>query len=406
MIKILGIMRFFIIKSAHELFLFGLGFFVFSPGYAAASEDSALPSQIMREARCKVLIRGPMDVTVGEVLNISRRPNGQGTALGQVKILKKTDTRVTALVVDARGDCRRFLSAFVSQQSSSSPSLAQGRPITNTSRRVRSGPPPLVRLVIGAGPGLSNSTLRGVSREVVVENYPLVLTSLNISGDVYPLSFGGATSGFPTWLGIEGLFRYVKSSSDVQVTVPAPGTGDELKLGLAVNRVSGRGGVLLRMPLWKGRLFGDVRGGYYLSRLTSTVSKFENLPAGQPLPFEISPLRDLGLSGGYALAGLQFQPVNSFRARINVGTVLAPNYQIDNRLADAAKGSPLANAAVQKPAVFIVESNLGYVFNKLQLGLELSLENYGGEAFFPDGRSIGSMGESYLSYGFNLAFLL
>jgi hypothetical protein len=147
-----------------------------------------------------------------------------------------------------------------------------------------------VRLVIGAGPGLSNSTLKGVSREVVVENYPLVLTSLNISGDVYPFAFGGATSGFPTWLGIEGLFRYVKSSSDVQVTVPSPGTGDELKLGLAVNRVSGRGGVLLRMPLWQGRLFGDVRGGYYLSRLTSTVSKFENLPAGQPLPFEISPI--------------------------------------------------------------------------------------------------------------------
>lgn len=406
MTKITGIMRVFTFRSTRELFVLILGFFVFFPRYAAASGNFALPSQIIREARCKVLIRGPMDVSAGDVLNITRRPNGQGAALGQVKILKTTDTRVTASVVNARGDCRKFLLAFVSQQSSSLPPSSRGRPLTNASKPGRFGPPPLVRLVIGAGPGLSNSTIKGVSREIVVENYPLILTSLNISGDVYPFAFGRASSGFATWLGMEGLFRYVKSSSDVQLTVPAPEPGKEVSLGLAVNRVSGRGGLLMRLPLWKGRLFGDLRGGYYLSRLTSTVSKFENLPAGQALPFEISPLRDLGLSGGYALAGFQFQPVNSFRARINVGTVLAPHYQIDNRLADAAKGTPLANAAVQKPAIFIVESNLGYVFNKLQLGLELSLENYAGEAFFPDGQSIGRLGESYLSYGFNVSFVL
>lgn len=388
-------------------FLLKLTVVVFLLHSLHARADTSSAGQIIREARCKVLIRGPVPALPGDVLSVTRRPQGQGALVGQVKLLKRKDTRATAVVVDGRADCRKFVAAYVnfSSPSSTSPGKEKGTPL-----RLRSGPPTLPRLVIGGGPGLFNTNLKGTSREVPalgnVEEYPLILASLNVFGEIYPLMFGSGSAGRTQWLGVEGLFRYIVSSSPVQVAAPMPRTGEELNLELDIKRITSRGGVVIRAPIWKERVFTDIRSGYYFSRLTSSIVKFTKTPADKPTPFEMSPLRDLGVSGVHGLAGIQFQPVNAFRFRLNLGTVFAPNYQVDNRPIDATASSPFANAKVDNPKVFLLESSAGYSLKSFQLGLWLSVENFAGTAYFPDGQTLGDMGESYLSYGLGLAFLL
>jgi hypothetical protein len=367
-----------------------------SPMAFAAGEG-----QIIREARCKVLIRGSLDASVGDVLTVTRRPQGQGPVVGQVRIVRVTERRLSAAVVGAQGDCRKFLSAYATKQGSSS--VRSGRPMP---RAKRSGPPPPAKLVVALGPGLSSSTLKGVARDTVLEDYPLVLTALSIEGEVYPFAFSATGKSPLQWIGFEGLYRRISSSSDVEVTTPAISVGGENKLAVAVKRSELRAGVALRVPIWAGRLFGDLRSGYYNSSFTSVVNKFQAPPESTEPPLEISPLRDLNLSGFFVLGGAQFQPVNSFRARMSAGTLLSAKYTIDNRVKDAKKSSSPIVAAVVEPSFFLFDVNLGYTFKSLQVGLDLSLETFRGSAFFPDGQSLGPIAESHFLYGFNVGFLL
>lgn len=361
---------------------------------------------IIREARCKVLIRGPLPVLVGDVLDVTRRPEGQGGSIGKIKVLKNNDNRLTAMVLDERIDCGKFLAGFVFLQPNS---LSEQEAVVN-SQRVRGSSPTLMRLHLGAGPGLLNTTLRGISREVpgqeFVEDYPLVLMSLGVFGDIYPFAFSKNNAGITQWLGFEGVFRFIAASSPVQVATPAPGTGEEVGLELDIKRINARGGLVLRIPLWKERIFGDLRTGYYLSRLSSSIVRFTKTPAGKDSPFQLSPLRDLGLVGYFGLGGMQFQPAKFVWARMNAGALIAPNYQVDNRLITAAHDSPISNAKVQNPSTFIFESQFGYLFKSLQLGFGLSFESFSGSAYFPDGQTRGDLGEYYFSYGLNASFLL
>ena len=384
------------------------------PALVLAQVESAagLTGQIIREAKCKVLIRGELNVSEGDVLQVSRRPGGQEASIGQVRVLKVTPNRITAQVLNARGDCRKFLAAFVSNNaplaqgsaaSSGGPSEAVQR--LARQKRIRSGPPPLVRLVVGVGPGFSFSNLKGNSRVAVSENYQLVLTSFNAAGEVYPFAFSGK-SGFAAGLGVEGLFRYVSSISDVRVSMPSPNSGQELDLDLAVRRTAARGGAVVRVPVWKERLFLDTRSGFYSNHFASTIARIVTNPDGDSSPLEISPLRDLGLSGVYALGGFQFHPSNTFRSRVNAGTVLNPNFQIDNRVQNAAANSQRVNAQVQSPTVFLLDASVAYVLKKVQLGVDISVESFSGQAFFPDGQSQGPVSEAYNTVGLSVAFLL
>ncbi|MEY4064350.1 MAG: hypothetical protein RIR26_558, partial [Pseudomonadota bacterium] len=251
----------------------------------------------------------------------------------------------------------------------------------------------------------SNAMLRGISREVVLEDYPLMLAQIEASGEVYPLMFPNISTGVRAMLGLEGNFRYVTAGKDVRVTVPSPASGQELTLDLAVKRIAARGGVVVRVPLWAQRLFADVRTGYVYSHFASVISQIQGAPQGERT-LEVSPLRDLGLSGAYALAGFQFQPVPSFRARLSAGTILGLDYRIDNRLLDAAASAPMVSIAAKTPAVFLLESQLNYLVKTFQLGVHLSLENVSARSLYPDGQSEGEILESYLNYGLQVSFLL
>lgn len=372
------------------------------PAYSSDRMKSG-NGQIIREARCKILVRGPLNASVGDILNVSRRPDGRSGILGQARILKMTPTRVTASIVNGRNDCRRFLSAFLVIPSDSFNRKAGIEP---SGGQKTSGPPPLLRGQLGVGPGLSNASLRGISREIVIEDYPLLLSQIEVSGEMYPFMFGKPSDGYKSIFGVEGSFRYVTSGKDVRVTVPAPGTGQELALDLAVKRIAGRGGLVVRAPLWANRLFADLRAGYLVSRFTTTINQLEGGGGEGTRPLELSPLRDLGLSSGFVLGGFQFHPVNAFRARLSAGTALGLDYQIDNRLQDAAANAPMVSTPAKTPSVFLLEAQLNYLIRKLQMGVHLSLENFSARALFPDGQSEGEILESYLNYGLQVSFLL
>ncbi|MBM3381940.1 MAG: hypothetical protein FJY29_05810 [Betaproteobacteria bacterium] len=374
---------------------FSVSFFI-AP-HALASDAG----QIIREARCKTLIRGPLDASVGDVLTATRRPQGQGAVVGEVRIVRITDTRLFGAVVGAQGDCRKFFQAYVSK--AGAPTARSNR---TSSRGKKAGPPPLTKMSVAVGPALSNTTLKGVARESVLEDYPLVLTALNIEAELYPFAFTSGNKSPLQSIGVEGLYRRVSSSSDVEVTTPANLSGGENKLAVAVKRSELRAGAALRIPLWAGRLFGDLRSGYYSTAFTSVVNKFEAPAGSTETPLELSPLRDLRLSGVYVLGGAQFQPVNSFRTRMNGGMLLSPKYIIDNRIKDAAKSSSPIDAKVTNPSALFFEMNLAYIFKSLQVGLDLSLETFRGAAFFPDGSTEGSIAESHFLYGFNVGYLL
>jgi hypothetical protein len=384
-----------ITAHAARALLFGAALFV-NPN--ALAQDAG---QIIREARCKVLIRGPLEVSVGDVLNITRRPRGQGTVMGQVRILRMTDTRLSGTIVGAQGDCRRFLQAYAAKPDTSSSRVGRSAP-----KAKRGGPPPLTKMVVALGPGLSNTTLKGVARETVLEDYPLILTALNIEAEVYPFAFSAPGKSALHWLGVEGLYRRISSSSDVEVTTPAIAAGGENKLAVAVKRSELRAGAALRIPVWAGRLFGDLRTGYYSSSFTNVVNKFEAPAGSTETPLELSPLRDLRLSGIYFLGGAQFQPVNSFRTRMSAGTLISPKYIIDNRIKDAAKSTAPIDATVNQPVIIFFDVNMGYTFKSLQVGIDMSFETFRGTALFPDGLSEGPIAESHFLYGFNVGFLL
>lgn len=377
------------------IIVFGASFFVVP--HTLASDAG----QIIREARCKILIRGPLDAAVGDVLTATRRPQGQGAVVGEVRIVRITDTRLFGTVVGAQGDCRKFFQAYVSKAGAST-----GRSSRTSARGKKSGPPPLTKMLVAVGPALSNTTLKGVARETVLEDYPLILTALNVEAELHPFSFGSGNKSPLQWIGVEGLYRLVSSSSDVEVTTPAVVSGGENKLAVAVKRSELRAGAALRIPLWAGRLFGDLRTGYYSTAFTSVVNKFEAPAGSTETPLELSPLRDLRLSGVYVLGGAQFQPVNSFRTRMSGGMLLGPKYIIDNRVRDAAKSSPPIDAQVREPGALFFEVDLAYIFKSLQVGLDLSIQTFRGTAFFPDGSSEGSIAESHFLYGFNVGYLL
>ena len=359
--------------------------------------------QVIREARCKILIRGSVDANIGDVVPVVRKGGGSssGTVIGQVVILKFLANRVTARVVDSRSDCRRFLGGFVVAKSTAQISRA-GR---------RSGPPPMIRSVVAAGAAIVSSALKGTSRATTIESYPLVLQSVGLSADVFPFSFtlpprSPSDGNWKSIFGLEGGFRYVTSFTDVRVTAPSLTSGQEVGLDLGLNRLTWRAGLVARVPLWKGRLFLDSRSGYYYHRLTSSISKFVQTPEGESKPFELSPLRDVNLGGFYFLGGLQFQPVDTFRVRLNAGTLLAPTYVIDNRLPDAALNGPRATSSVTSPRIFLIDTSFNYLFEKLQVGLDLAVESFSGRALFPDGKNEGGLAELYSSLGLNVAFLL
>ncbi|MEN9810851.1 MAG: hypothetical protein RLZZ488_2418 [Pseudomonadota bacterium] len=365
--------------------------------------NANLNGQVIREARCKLLIRGSVDANIGDVVNVVRKGSGasSGNVIGQVVLLKFLENRVTARVVDSRSDCRRFLGGFIVAKSN--------EPVSRVGRR--SGPPPMIRTVIAAGGGIVSSALKGTSRATTIESYPLVLQSFGMSADVFPFSFtlpprSPSVVNWKSIFGLEGGFRYVTSLTDVRVTAPSLTSGQEVGLDLGLSRLTWRGGVLARVPLWKGRLFLDSRTGYYYHRLTSSISKFVQTPENESKPFELSPLRDLNLGGFYFLGGLQFQPVDTFRVRLNAGTLLAPTYVIDNRLPDAALNGPSATGSVTAPRIFLIDTSFNYLFAKLQVGLDLAVESFSGRALFPDGKNEGGLAELYSTLGLNVAFLL
>lgn len=367
--------------------------------------------QIIREARCKVLIRGGISAEVGDVLPVIRKTSGssQGSVIGQVRLRKFLPNRITADVFEPRTDCYKLVGGFVLGQASSAAASASS---AGGQKQGVKGPPPALRALFSVGPGLVSTTLKGISRATVVETYPLLLSAISLSTDIFPFAFGSdrvsqmAHSAWSSILGVEGNFRFLTSLNDVRVSVPSLLTGEEVDLDMRVNRITGRGGLLVRYPLWKGRLFADARTGYFSHRFLSGLIKF-NTPADQERkPFELSPLRDLSLSGLYTLGGFQFQPVDKFRARLNVGTLWATNYQLDNRTPDAPADAQSISTRANQPSLFILEASLNYLFSRLQVGLDLSVESFSGRAIFPDGKNEGVVAEVYTAYGLNVAFLL
>ncbi len=387
----------------------------------SSAKTNSNAGQIIREARCKVLIRGGVSAEVGDVLPVIRKTSGssQGSVIGQVRLRKFLPNRITADVVEPRTDCRKLLGGFVLGQASSAAasassgsSAAASASSAGVQKQGVKGPPPALRALFSVGPGLVSTTLKGISRATVVETYPLLLSSINLSTDIFPFAFASdrasrmAHSAWPSILGVEGNFRFLTSLNDVRVSVPSLLTGEEVDLDMRVNRITGRGGLLVRYPLWKGRLFADARTGYFSHRFLSGLIKF-NTPADQERkPFELSPLRDLSLSGLYTLGGFQFQPVDKFRARLNVGTLWATNYQLDNRTPDAPADAQSISTRANQPSLFILEASLNYLFSRLQVGLDLSVESFSGRAIFPDGKNEGVIAEVYTAYGLNVAFLL
>lgn len=378
-------------RSLLICFAFVMSLFIHPSAFAASSRG-----KILREARCKVLIQGPLAASEGEELSIRSKSRATGSSEARVQILKNTGKRLVGRVIGT-SDCRRFRGMFVTSSKSASTS---GRRVAR-----RKGPPPLVKLIFGGGPGLSNATFTGISREAIVEDYPLVLTTLDLGLESYPFAFMAGKSLWQSVLGIDLGFRYVTSLSNVQAITANPVSGDEIELEMSFKRLFFRTGIVARLELWKQRLFADARLGYYFSRTTSTLEKLVNAPADSAVPIEISPLRDLGLTGVYVLGGVQFQPSASFRARIDGGVVLAPNYQIDNRLGDAPRDAEPVAEPIDTPSAFLLESTFGYLIGKLHLGLQVSLEKFSGEARFPGGAS-GFVSEQYLNYGLNVSYLL
>lgn len=372
--------------------------------FCQSFQAMAARGKVVKESNCKVLIQGGVDADVGDVVPVYRR-GSSSLIVGRVRILKNDGVRATGRIVEPTSNCGASLGGRVGSRP-----MAQGQATGNASKK---GPPPPLRTLLAAGPSFVTSTLKGISRAPVIENYPLVLASINASLESYPLMFGSsknASSGngldFKTVLGLEGVLHYLSSMGEVRVTAPSPESSQEVVLGLGVNRMMFRGGALLRFPLWKGRLFLDGRSGFYSHRFTSTLTKLISTPEGEVNSIEISPLRDLDLSGPYALGGLQFQPVDNFRARLSVGTVFGASYRIDNRFADSKPGSPKVSSNISQPGLFILEANVNYLFSKVQLGLDISLESFSGAALFPDGEAQGNIAEVYSSYGVNLGFLL
>jgi hypothetical protein len=370
--------------------------------------------QILREVRCKVLIRAGVSAQVGDVLPVIRKTTGspQGTVLGQVRLRKFLPNRITADVVEPRSDCRKLVGGFVLGQATFVASPTSSLSSAAAQKQGVKGPPPPLRALFSAGPGLVSTTLKGISRATVVETYPLLLSAINLSTDVFPFAFSSdrasqvASGAWPSILGVEGNFRFVTSLNDVRVSVPSLLTGEEVDLDMRVNRITGRGGLLVRYPLWKGRLFADARTGYFAHRFLSGLIKFNTAENQERKPFELSPLRDLSLSGLYTLGGFQFQPVDKFRARLNVGTLMSTNYQLDNRTPDAPLDAQSVSTRANQPSLFILEASLNYLFSRLQIGLDLSVESFSGRAIFPDGKNEGVIAEVYTAYGLNVAFLL
>lgn len=366
--------------------------------------------QILQEAKCKVLIRGPLDVSEGDVLQV-RRGGKQGAAVGRVRILKIRSNRITAQVLEPRSDCQRLLGAVVQAGATSGGDLGQSN-ASSARGAARGGAgrrgPSANRGQIYAGPFLVSSALKGVSRSTVLETYPLILTAVKVAGEVYPFAFAAGTTPQSAGhiFGLEGAFNYVTSLSDVRVSIPAPATGEEVNLDLGVQRLVYRGGVIARVHLWKGRLFLDSRAGFYSSKLTNTVKKFVNMGEGQTPPFEISPLRDLSISGFYTLFGFQFRPVQTFGTRLLAGVLLSPKYQIDNRVFDAPQGSAPLYSPVTTPRSLLLEADLNYIFGRFSLGLDVTIESFSGRALFPDQQNEGPIGELHSSYGLNFSFLL
>ena len=369
-------------------------------GIAPNADAASKAGRIIQEARCKVLIQGPLDVSEGEELFIYSRSAKASRSVGSVQILKNKGARLVGRVLGA-SECRKFRGMYVNAgTAASSPSK----------RRVaRKGPPPLLKLLFGGGPGLSNATLSGISREPVVEDYPLVLTTLDLALEAYPFSFMRCTASWQSVLGIEATFRYVTSLSNVEATTANPTSGEELDLEMSFKRLNFKAGAVARLELWKQRLFGDARTGYYFSRTTSVLEKLVNVPEGSStVPLEISPLRDLGLTGFYAMGGLQFQPTQSFRARLNVGTVLGADYQIDNRLLDSLRDAQAVADPIELLSTFLLETALGYSIGKVSLGINFSLEKYAGTALYPN-KGItepGFISEQFINYSLNASYLL
>lgn len=373
--------------------------------------DAAPAGQIIKEARCKVLIRSGLPVKQGDVLAVVRRSasSPQDAVVGQVSIVKATDSRLIGKVIEPRTDCRKLLGAYISARTETG-----GQPSANgaSSKPAVKRPPPPVRAIFSAGPAIVSATLKGISRATAVETYPLVLSAAQVSGEIFPFSFL-ASSAEPRQadaaeniFGIEGAFRFIAALNDVRVTLPSAATGEEIELDLRVNRTSGRIGALFRYPIWKGRLFVDARTGYTANKLVSGISKFVKAPPPEKQTLEISPLRDMSLAGFYALGGFQFQPVDKFRARLNAGTLFGANYFLDNRLADAAANATVLTTPVSQPSLFVLEASFNYLFGSMQIGLDLSVESLSGRALFPDGKNEGTTAEVYSGYGLNLAFLL
>jgi hypothetical protein len=267
----------------------------------------------------------------------------------------------------------------------------------------------VVKLVFGGGPGLSNATFSGTARDAVVEDYPLLLTTLDLALEAYPFSFMKGAGDWQSVLGIDAAFRYVTSLSNVEATTANPSGEGDLELEMSFKRLHFKAGAIARLELWKKRLFADARAGYYFSRTTSTLENLLNAPADAgPAPLEISPLRDLGLTGFYFSGGVQFQPTESFRARLNAGTVLGSDYQIDNRLFDSKRDAPAIADPVQDVGVFLLESSLGYSIGKISLGINLSLEKFSGAALYPNKTIVepGFVSEQFINYSLNASYLL
>ena len=370
------------------------------------------PGQIIREARCKVLIRSGFEAQQGDVLPVVRKKTtsgGQENVVGQVRILKINSDRVIGRVVEPRSDCRKLLGGYVTGTSSAA---IQSEGQDRLQKSAVKGPPPPLRALLSAGPGIVSATLKGISRSTVVETYPLVLSSAQVSAEVFPLALFGRLAeprqaeNLSYIFGFEGVFRFVAALNDVRVTIPSATSGQEVDLDLRANRTFARTGALIRYPLWKGRLFLDARGGYLFNSFISGISKFVKTPAAEPQPIEISPLRDLSLGGFYTLGGFQFQPVDKFRARVNAGTMFGVNYRLDNRLPDAGVNANAVSTPVNQPSLFLLEASFNYLFKNLSVGLDVSVESLSGRALFPDGRNEGVTAEVYSGYGLNLAFLL
>lgn len=391
--RALGLLKLFLLQWAGVCVVGGL----FVSQHALASSKAG---RILSELRCKVLIQGPLDASAGDELQIRPKSGASARGVASVQILKNKGSRLVGRVLGS-SDCRRFRGMYVAPVGASA--------LRSKRRGSRKGPPPLVKLVFGGGPGLSNATYSGISREAVVEDYPLVLTTLDLALETYPFAFMKGNGEWKNILGIDASFRYVTSLSNVEATTVDPVGGGELDLEMSFKRLSFKTGAIARIELWKKRLFADARLGYYFSRTTSTLEKLVNAVEGaSAAPLEISPLRDLGLTGFYVNGGVQFQPTKSFRARLNAGTVLGADYQIDNRLIEARRDAAAVADPVEGVSIFLIESALGYTVGKVSLGINFSLEKHAGEALYPNKNILepGLISEQYINYSLNASYLL